>query len=67
MVFGREFGKYYCRDSVIHESGTKSTFSLFVNKQVKLVVRFMAHTKWKLGLGEEWVGSINKAYSYRHF
>lgn len=40
---GRKFGECYCRDSVIHESGTKS--ALIVNMQVKVLVRFMAHTK----------------------
>lgn len=27
-TFGREFGSYYCRDSVIDESGTKSALSM---------------------------------------
>lgn len=46
----------FCNSSIWDKVCTQ-----FVNMQVKVVVRFMAPTEWKLGLGEDWMGSIKHA------
>lgn len=50
---GREH--YYCKASVIHECGTRSALSWFVNMlRVKGLVRFMAHSLETALGGSRW-------------